>query len=199
MGEILIAVTDGLKGLAEAPGAVFPATTAAETCAVHLIRNSLNHETESCWPRPFVRSIRPPAPRRHWPSSIPLRLGLGERNSPSVVAAWRQAWDPAVLGRCCGRRRWCECGPHLGTQATRRWPGCAEVQYRAQTGENRVLGRGLYLQGPEAHDPDDLAAGQDHHGQWSGRAPRLRMLGAATAAVFVGSSRTVPARLAKMR
>jgi transposase-like protein len=38
--DILIAVTDGLKGMSEALAAVFPATT-LQTCIVHLIRHSL--------------------------------------------------------------------------------------------------------------------------------------------------------------
>ncbi len=42
MLDILIAVTDGFKGMAEALGAVFPATT-LQTCIVHLIRNSLDY------------------------------------------------------------------------------------------------------------------------------------------------------------
>ncbi|NDF56146.1 MAG: IS256 family transposase, partial [Proteobacteria bacterium] len=42
LGDILIAVTDGLKGIGEALGAVFPATT-LQTCIVHLIRNSLDY------------------------------------------------------------------------------------------------------------------------------------------------------------
>src|SRR5450631_2764833 len=42
VSDILIAVTDGLKGRAEALGAVFPATT-VQTCIVHLIRNSLDY------------------------------------------------------------------------------------------------------------------------------------------------------------
>ena len=41
VADILIAVTDGLKGMAEALEAVFPATT-LQTCIVHLIRNSLD-------------------------------------------------------------------------------------------------------------------------------------------------------------
>jgi transposase-like protein len=41
VNDILIAVTDGLKGIPEALGAVFPATT-LQTCIVHLIRNSLD-------------------------------------------------------------------------------------------------------------------------------------------------------------
>src|SRR3990170_4017516 len=39
--DILVAVTDGLKGMGEALGVVFPATT-LQTCIVHLIRNSLD-------------------------------------------------------------------------------------------------------------------------------------------------------------
>src|SRR3546814_19330072 len=42
VGDILIAVTDGLKGMPEALEAVFPATT-LQTCIVHLIRNSLGY------------------------------------------------------------------------------------------------------------------------------------------------------------
>ena len=39
--DILIAVTDGLKGMSEALAAVFPVTT-LQTCIVHLLRNSLD-------------------------------------------------------------------------------------------------------------------------------------------------------------
>ncbi|VVE84547.1 transposase [Pandoraea sputorum] len=42
VGDILIAVTDGLKGMPEALAAVFPATT-LQTCIGHLIRNSLDY------------------------------------------------------------------------------------------------------------------------------------------------------------
>jgi hypothetical protein len=40
--DILIAVTDGLKGMPEALSAVFPATT-LQTCVVHLIGHSLEY------------------------------------------------------------------------------------------------------------------------------------------------------------
>src|SRR3546814_15705288 len=42
VGDILIAVNDGLNGMPEALEAVFPATT-IQTCHVHLIRNSLGY------------------------------------------------------------------------------------------------------------------------------------------------------------
>jgi hypothetical protein len=50
VADILIAVTDGLKGIGEAPGAVFPATT-LQTCIVHLIRNSLGY---AGWPSTWL-------------------------------------------------------------------------------------------------------------------------------------------------
>lgn len=57
MGDILIAVTDGLKGMPEALGAVFPATT-LQTRIVHLIRNSLNY---AAWKdrKALAAAIRP--------------------------------------------------------------------------------------------------------------------------------------------
>jgi len=42
VNNILIAVTDGLKGMPEALCTIFPATT-LQTCIVHLIRNSLDY------------------------------------------------------------------------------------------------------------------------------------------------------------
>lgn len=41
-GDILVAITDGLKGIPKALVAMFPATK-LQTCIVHLIRNSLDY------------------------------------------------------------------------------------------------------------------------------------------------------------
>src|SRR5207245_8750459 len=55
--DILIAVTDGLKGMSEALTAVFPATT-LQTCLVHLIRNSLEFANwKQC--KPLAAALRP--------------------------------------------------------------------------------------------------------------------------------------------
>src|SRR6185503_20985 len=40
--DILIAVTDGLKGMSEALAAIFPTTT-LQTCTIHLLRRSLDY------------------------------------------------------------------------------------------------------------------------------------------------------------
>ncbi len=55
--DILIAVTDGLKGMSEALTAVFPATT-LQTCIVHLIRHSLDLAN---WKerKPLATALRP--------------------------------------------------------------------------------------------------------------------------------------------
>src|SRR5262249_13203035 len=54
--DILIAVTDGLKGMSEALAAVFPETT-RQTCIVHLIRQSLEFAN---WKerKPMVMALR---------------------------------------------------------------------------------------------------------------------------------------------
>jgi putative transposase len=46
--DILIAVTDGLKGMSEARAAVYPATT-LQTCIVHLLRTAQHHGHVGAW------------------------------------------------------------------------------------------------------------------------------------------------------
>ena len=55
--DILIAVTDGLKGMGEALAAIYPATT-LQTCIVHLIRHSLEFAN---WKerKPMAAALRP--------------------------------------------------------------------------------------------------------------------------------------------
>src|SRR5688572_14076106 len=55
--DILIAVVDGLKGLAEAIEVAFPATT-VQTCIVHLIRRSLDYATYKDR-KALARELRP--------------------------------------------------------------------------------------------------------------------------------------------
>jgi putative transposase len=88
VGDILIAVTDGVKGMPEALGAVYPATT-LQTCIKHLIRNSLDNAS---WKdrKLLAATIKPiytaAAPRRHRPSSMRSSKVLGARDSP---LSWR--------------------------------------------------------------------------------------------------------------
>ena len=98
VADILIAVTDGLKGMPEALGAVFPATT-LQTCIVHLIRNSLDYAS---WKdrKLLAAAIRPIYTAPSAEAAL-AELDTFERASwgakfPTVVAAWRRAWDRVI-------------------------------------------------------------------------------------------------------
>jgi transposase-like protein len=98
VSDILIAVTDGLKGIGEALGAVFPATT-LQTCIVHLIRNSLDY---AGWKdRKLLAAALKPIYTA--PSAEAAAIALDEfeasawgQRFPTVVAAWRRAWDRVI-------------------------------------------------------------------------------------------------------
>jgi transposase-like protein len=98
VNDILIAVTDGLKGMPEALSAVFPATT-LQTCIVHLIRNSLDYAS---WKdrRALAAAIRPiytaPSAEAAEAALTAFERELWGQKFPTVVAAWRRAWDRVI-------------------------------------------------------------------------------------------------------
>jgi putative transposase len=98
VADILIAVTDGLKGMPEALAAVFPATT-LQTCIVHLMRNSLDYAS---WKerKALAQAIKPiyTAPSAEAAASEldAFEQGAWGRKFPTVVAAWRRAWDRVI-------------------------------------------------------------------------------------------------------
>lgn len=98
VADILIAVTDGLKGIGEALGAVFPATT-LQTCIVHLIRNSLDYAS---WKdrkllaaalRPVYTAASAEAAEQ---ALNDFERGVWGQRYPTVTAAWRRAWDRVI-------------------------------------------------------------------------------------------------------
>ena len=98
VGDILIAVTDGLKGIGEALAAVFASTT-LQTCIVHLIRNSLDYAS---WKdRKLLAAALKPIYTA--PSAEAAAQALDEfeaspwgQRFPTVVASWRRAWDRVI-------------------------------------------------------------------------------------------------------
>ena len=96
--DIVIAVTDGLKGMEEALAAVFPKTT-LQTCIVHLLRQSLDFAN---WKqrKPLAAALR----AIYGAASADLALAAldtferGEwgQRFPTIVAAWRRAWSRVV-------------------------------------------------------------------------------------------------------
>ena len=84
--DILIAVTDGLKGMPEALEAAYPQTT-LQTCVVHLIRRSLDfagYRTAGRWRPRCGRSI----PRR-----VPTRPPARSTRSPTGPGAGASRWS----------------------------------------------------------------------------------------------------------
>jgi transposase-like protein len=96
--DILIAVTDGLKGMSEALAAAFPATT-LQTCLVHLIRNSLDFAN---WKerKPLAAALRPIYTAASADAALTaldaFEHGPWGVRFPTVVAAWRRAWTHVI-------------------------------------------------------------------------------------------------------
>ena len=96
--DILIAVTDGLKGMPEALAAVFPATT-LQTCIVHLIRNSLDYAS---WKdrKALAAAIKPiytaPSAEAALAELDTFAQSPWGEKFLTVAAAWRRAWDRVI-------------------------------------------------------------------------------------------------------
>ena len=96
--DILIAVTDGLKGMSDALAAVFPETT-LQTCIVHLIRHSLDFAN---WKeRKLMAVALRPIYAAPTADAAAAALEAFERGPwglkfPMVVASWRRAWTQVI-------------------------------------------------------------------------------------------------------
>jgi len=96
--DILIAVTDGLKGMSEALAAVFPRTT-LQTCIVHLLRHSLDfvaardRKLLAAALRPIYTAVHADDAAEALEAFARSPWGL---RLPTVVAAWRRAWPQVI-------------------------------------------------------------------------------------------------------
>lgn len=96
--DILIAVTDGLKGMEQALGAVFPATT-LQTCIVHVIRSSLDY---AGWKdrKGLAKALRPIYTAASAEAALTaleeFEAGPFGQRYPSVAASWRRAWAHVI-------------------------------------------------------------------------------------------------------
>ncbi|MFY2992001.1 IS256 family transposase [Achromobacter xylosoxidans] len=93
--DILIAVVDGLKGLADAIATAFPRTT-VQTCIVHLIRNSLDYagwkdrKAVAAALRPIYAAASAQAAEQALQAFADGPWGT---RYPTIVAAWQRAWE----------------------------------------------------------------------------------------------------------
>jgi putative transposase len=96
--DILIAVTDGLKGMEEALAAVFPQTT-LQTCIVHLLRQSLdfaNWQQRKRMAMALRAIYTAPTADAAWHALDGFERGEWGQRFPTVVAAWRRAWTRII-------------------------------------------------------------------------------------------------------
>jgi len=97
LGDILIAVVDGLKGFPEAIGAAFPETI-VQTCIVHLIRNSLAFVS---WKdrkviMPDLKAIyRAENAEGARDRLADFEAAWGARY-PAIGESWRRAWEHVI-------------------------------------------------------------------------------------------------------
>ena len=98
VNDILIAITDGLKGMPEALAAVYPETT-LQTCIVHLIRNSLDYVS---WKerKALAAAIKPIYKAASAEAALAeldaFEDGPWGQKFPTVVASWRRAWAHVI-------------------------------------------------------------------------------------------------------
>jgi putative transposase len=98
VNDILIAVVDGLKGLAEAIEVAFPKTT-VQTCIVHLIRNSLEYAS---WKdrRSVAAALRPiyaaASAEAAQAALAAFEAGPWGLKYPTIVQSWRRAWEHVI-------------------------------------------------------------------------------------------------------
>jgi putative transposase len=96
--DILIAVTDGLKGMPEALEAIYPATT-RQTCVGHLIRHSLDL---TGWKdrKAVARALRliytAPTAELAAAALDAFAAGPWGQRCPTIVKAWRAAWTQVI-------------------------------------------------------------------------------------------------------
>jgi putative transposase len=98
VGDVLIAVVDGLKGFPEAITAVFP-DTVVQTCIVHLVRHSLDFIS---WKdrKAVVPELRAIYRARDAEAGLAaldaFEAGPWGAKYPAVAPAWRRNWDRVI-------------------------------------------------------------------------------------------------------
>ena len=97
VADVCIVVCDGLKGLPEAIGEVWPQTI-TQTCVVHLLRNSFRYASKRDWAT-IAKDLKPiyTAPSEQAALDRFAEFAAKwERRYPAIIRLWENAWAEFV-------------------------------------------------------------------------------------------------------
>jgi transposase-like protein len=97
LGDVLMLVCDGLKGLPDAVEAIWPRTI-VQTCVVHLLRNSFRYAARQDWDK-VAKGLKPvytaPSEDAATERFLEFQKSWG-RKYPAIVKLWSDAWAEFV-------------------------------------------------------------------------------------------------------
>ena len=95
--DIFFVVCDGLKGLPDSVGAVFPAAI-VQTCVIHLIRGTFRYASRKYWDQ-LSKDLKPiyqaPTVEAAAAALDALEQTWGQRY-PAMIRLWRNAWEEFI-------------------------------------------------------------------------------------------------------
>jgi putative transposase len=95
--DVFFVVCDGLKGLPEVVGNVWPLTT-VQTCIIHLIRNTFRLASKKDWDtlrrdvKPIYTAVNEPAAR----AALEELVDRWGTRYPAIARLWRNAWEEFI-------------------------------------------------------------------------------------------------------
>ena len=97
VGDVLIVVCDGLKGLPDAVAQTWPQAV-VQTCIVHLLRNSFRYASRRDWPA-IAKALRPVYQAATEQAALDAFAEFAkewEGRYPAIVRLWENAWAEFV-------------------------------------------------------------------------------------------------------
>jgi putative transposase len=97
VADCCIVVCDGLKGLPDAVGAVWPQTI-VQTCIVHLLRNSFRYASRKDWSQ-IAKDLKPVYTAPSEAAALDRFAefaGKWEKRYPAIIGLWTNAWAEFV-------------------------------------------------------------------------------------------------------
>jgi transposase-like protein len=97
VADVCLVVCDGLKGLPEAIGEVWPAAI-TQTCVVHLLRNSFRYASKKDWST-IAKDLKPIYTAPSEQAALEAFLAFTEKwekRYPAIIRLWENAWAEFV-------------------------------------------------------------------------------------------------------